>query len=100
MSKIIAKYFEECTGYEPENDDLERVNCSVAGEDIGHLNCGWCKKDNMPVFLCGCKYRNALIYKDGCTTVRVEYGALSDHDGNAVVTKIGKNLFRSKSVKR
>ena len=48
---IDAKYFEECTGDAPINDDLERVNCNEHG--LGHYHCGWNHKLNMPVFMYG-----------------------------------------------
>lgn len=35
--------FEKKTGYKPENDDLDRVNCEDVGK-IGHQQCGWCEK--------------------------------------------------------
>lgn len=38
---ITVKAFAEATGNEPENDDLERVNCDRPGAP-GHLFCGWC----------------------------------------------------------
>lgn len=37
---ITAEKFEERTGYPPEDDDLERCNCEVAGT-MGHFMCGW-----------------------------------------------------------
>jgi hypothetical protein len=36
-----AEQFKQVTGKEPEQDDLERVNCSEAGLD-GHYQCGLC----------------------------------------------------------
>lgn len=50
--KITAKMFKHATGHEPENDDLERANCSKAGE-LAHVSCGWDHKRNMPVFMPG-----------------------------------------------
>lgn len=49
---ITKEEFKKATGYDPENDDLERVNCSEAGK-VGHLCCGWNYTKNMPVFLVG-----------------------------------------------
>jgi len=43
------------TGFAPENDDLERVNCEKAGE-MGHHNCGLCPDHVKPRFVCGCWY--------------------------------------------
>ena len=45
--RITAKYFRQATGEKPENDDLERANCSKAGQD-GHTGCGWCFEHNSP----------------------------------------------------
>lgn len=51
---ISAKKFKEATGREPENDDLERVNCEKAGK-VGHWGCGWCEKHSGPRFECTCR---------------------------------------------
>lgn len=48
---ITAEMFEKATGHEPEQDDLERSNCSQAGL-IGHRMCGWNAKANLPNFMC------------------------------------------------
>lgn len=48
-----AKEFKEITGDEPELDDLDRVNCKLAGE-AGHSSCGMCPVHNKPRFRCGC----------------------------------------------
>lgn len=53
---ITEKYFTERVGRPPEQDDLERVNCSQAGE-IGHWSCGWCATHDLPVFMCGCHFK-------------------------------------------
>lgn len=53
MSKtptIDAATFEAATGMAPEQDDLERCNCPLAGQ-IGHLMCGWDDTRNMPNFI-------------------------------------------------
>lgn len=50
---ITASQFKQMTGYEPENDDLERANCTHEGL-IGHGCCGICPKHNQPRFHCGC----------------------------------------------
>lgn len=49
---ITKEYFTEKVGRPPENDDLERCNCKDAGK-LGHYACGWCKKCDLPVFMCG-----------------------------------------------
>ena len=46
---ITREKFIEATGREPEQDDLERVNCKQAGE-IGHFCCGWDEPANLPRF--------------------------------------------------
>ena len=48
---LTAEDFKKMTGREPENDDLERVNCSRAG-NRGHIGCGVCRH-NKPAFECG-----------------------------------------------
>ena len=45
--------YKRLTGTKPDQDDLERVNCSKAGE-IGHRQCGWCGNHKLPRFQCGC----------------------------------------------
>lgn len=35
----------------PIQDDLERVNCPLAGK-VGHWGCGVCEKHDLPMFLC------------------------------------------------
>jgi hypothetical protein len=54
-----AKAFELLTGYPPENDDLERVNCKRAGE-LGHFDCGLCRQCDMPRFMCACNLQTPL----------------------------------------
>ena len=46
---IDANTFKAATGVAPEQDDLERCNCQMAGT-IGHLMCGWDQKRNLPNF--------------------------------------------------
>lgn len=46
---ITAEQFKAATGRDPEQDDLERCNCSEAGA-IGHLMCGWNRDNNLPQF--------------------------------------------------
>lgn len=47
-----AKEFEDLVGRPPEQDDLERVNCSQEG-DCGHHMCGVCDECGQPRFVCG-----------------------------------------------
>lgn len=53
MGVITTDQFIAAVGRPPEDDDMERCNCSLVGE-IGHWSCGWCSKHNLPVFICGC----------------------------------------------
>lgn len=48
---ITAEWFRERTGFDPQDDDLERCNCKHAGA-IGHLFCGWNDALNKPQFMC------------------------------------------------
>lgn len=50
---ITADQFRERLGRDPEDDDLERVNCESAGL-IGHRRCGWCHTHKAPLFQCAC----------------------------------------------
>lgn len=56
---ITREQFVEATGYEPENDDLERVNCTRAGE-LGHFFCGWNTDLNQPQFAVGARMNPEL----------------------------------------
>lgn len=49
---ITAEMFKAAMGYEPENDDLQRCNCALAGE-LGHTQCGWNWDHNKPQFCFG-----------------------------------------------
>lgn len=49
---ITKKYFTKKVGKLPIDDDLERCNCQDAGK-VGHFYCGWCKKCDLPIFICG-----------------------------------------------
>ncbi len=53
--KITAEYFEEATGYPPEDDDLERCNCTKKGT-LTHSCCGWNEEANLPQFYIGPSY--------------------------------------------
>lgn len=50
---IVAAAFERLFGRVPEQDDLHRVNCSMAGS-VGHMQCGVCVEHDQPRFICGC----------------------------------------------
>ena len=52
-SPVTEKEFEEMHGHAPVQDDLDRINCVVAGEP-GHWCCGICAKHNKARFVCGC----------------------------------------------
>jgi hypothetical protein len=57
---MTADEFKQATGADPVDDDLERVNCTHAGE-MGHWQCGWCPACNKPRFMCG----HSLMKKAG-----------------------------------
>jgi len=48
---ITAEMFKEATGRDPQDDDLERVNCPARGSLL-HTCCGWCYRHNKPFFEC------------------------------------------------
>ncbi len=48
---MTAEEFIEKTGFEPEADDLDRVNCTQVGP-VGHVSCGWCDVCDAPAFQC------------------------------------------------
>lgn len=51
MAKVISEAdFAAAVGRPPQDDDLERCNCDRAGQ-IGHTQCGWNEKLNLPVFI-------------------------------------------------
>jgi len=50
---MTAEEFKEMTGADPDQDDLERVNCDRVGE-YGHRSCGVCPEHNLPRFMCRC----------------------------------------------
>jgi hypothetical protein len=54
-SGITAEEFEKRFGFEAEQDDLHRVNCTMQGAPPGHLFCGVCDEHNKPRFICGCR---------------------------------------------
>lgn len=52
IMEITREIFIKAVGEEPQNDDLERCNCSQSGE-MGHMFCGWNQLKNGPVFIHG-----------------------------------------------
>ena len=50
VTDMTADEFIKATGNISENDDLERANCSEAGQ-VGHHGCGVCEHGK-PVFTC------------------------------------------------
>lgn len=64
---ITAEYFQEATGREPKDDDLERCNCSSAGA-LRHSMCGWNWDKNLPCFEVGPE-----IHKSGRTNPPIRY---------------------------
>lgn len=52
---ITREDFVQAAGREPEQDDLERVNCAKAGA-IGHTCCGWNHELNKPQFDVGPRF--------------------------------------------
>lgn len=55
--RITREKFIVCTGHEPENDDLERCNCPLAGS-LGHWCCGWDEELNLPQFMVGIRRKD------------------------------------------
>lgn len=47
---ISAQKFMQATGHLPENDDLDRCNCLLAGS-VGHMSCGWDWDADKPMFM-------------------------------------------------
>jgi len=47
---ITAEEYEIAVGSPPENDDLERVNCSNT-TSVGHRSCGWNVRKQLPNFM-------------------------------------------------
>lgn len=69
---MTSKEFKKITGFTPELDDMERVNCPDAGTP-GHQQCGICEH-GYPKFL-SCKicaaYMEGLV--DGYTKAQKEF---------------------------
>jgi len=51
---ISEENFKERFGREPELDDLDRVNCDLGPDHVGHWHCGVCPTHDKPRFECGC----------------------------------------------
>jgi hypothetical protein len=51
--RITADEFWQRFGCVPLQDDLQRANCPEAGQ-VGHYQCGVCRKHDRPRFMCGC----------------------------------------------
>jgi len=49
--QITAEIFAHYVGRPPQNDDLMRANCNLAGQ-LGHSACGWCGSCQRPRFIC------------------------------------------------
>lgn len=78
---ITEKEFKERFGFEPQQDDLHRVNCDKAGE-VGHLMCGVCSNCGQPRFICGCQFQEPQddLYALGLERVGDELFALADKE--------------------
>ncbi len=62
MTRITAYQYFIHTGYLPEIDDLERINCHKKGA-FGHKQCGWLNCCNRPVFYgCVCIKERVVIH--------------------------------------
>jgi hypothetical protein len=48
---VTVEQFVMATGREPQQDDMERVNCKDTGKP-GHHFCGWCPIHGTPRWLC------------------------------------------------
>lgn len=57
---ITIEEFRKMTEFLPEQDDLERANCHLAG-NIGHSSCGVCLEHNKPRFICGCLVHQQMM---------------------------------------
>jgi hypothetical protein len=53
LGPLDAEEFTRLVGRKPEQDDLERVNCTEVGKTM-HRMCGWCDGHGQPRFECGC----------------------------------------------
>jgi hypothetical protein len=50
LNKISAERYEAAVGHAPQDDDLDRANCSMAGQ-VGHTQCGWDDERDLPEFI-------------------------------------------------
>lgn len=48
---MTAEAFREHYGVDPEQDDVDRVNCETVGS-VGHFGCGLCPATGKPRFSC------------------------------------------------
>ena len=71
---ITAAHFTERTGHQPEQDDLDRVNCPNEGA-TGHQQCGWCEDCDLPRFQCG----HIHIHKEQAMPVPAKLTATLDN---------------------
>ena len=51
-NEITAEYFTAAVGRPPEEDDLERSNCTKNDGVKEHIHCGWNYTANLPCFIC------------------------------------------------
>ena len=49
---VTVEMFTKFVGRAPEQDDMDRVNCTHVGQ-MGHHFCGWNYAKNLPVFMAG-----------------------------------------------
>jgi hypothetical protein len=50
--QITRQIYWQRVGRIPEQNDLDRANCTEEGT-IGHRSCGWCSTCDKPRFMCG-----------------------------------------------
>ena len=53
MKSITPEQFKKRFGFDPIDDDIERVVCQSVGQH-GHYSCGVCLKHKKPRYVCGC----------------------------------------------
>lgn len=59
--QLTAADFTQRFGFAPEQDDLQRANCTESGK-VGHYMCGVCPKHDKPRFVCGCVVEAAPVH--------------------------------------
>jgi hypothetical protein len=95
--EITVEMFLAATGYAPENDDLERSNCRMAGA-IGHFHCGWCEEENLPIFAVDSKYARKqeaeFIARQG---VPEPFATVSIRAGNKPKDGVGDKMLEFKA---